>query len=69
MHPRVNHAGGRSVESVAGSGYDIGQLQEWPLHSLLSRTVFQVRGRRQGKRVERASSGFEMPLPTGAGNG
>ncbi len=61
MHP--GEPRGRPVyESVAGGGYDIGQLQEWPLHSLLSGTVFQVRGRRQGKRVERASSGFEMPL-------
>ena len=39
---------GRPVhESVAGGGYDIGQLQEWPLHSLLAGTVFQVRGCRQ----------------------
>src|SRR5580692_4040997 len=49
-------------ESVASGGYDIGQLEEWPLHSLLAGTVFRVRGRREGERVERACGSFEMPL-------
>lgn len=53
--------GGRPVqESVAGGGYDIGQLQQWPWHSLLA--AFRVRGRPEGERVERAGSGFEMTL-------
>jgi hypothetical protein len=39
---------GRPVhESVACGGYDIGQLQEWPFHSLLAASVFRVRGCRQ----------------------
>lgn len=34
---------GRPVhESVAGGGYDIGQLQEWPFHLFLAGTVFEV---------------------------
>ena len=49
-------------ESVAGSGYDIGQLQEWPLHSLLAAAVYRVRGRRKGERIERAVGRLEMPL-------
>jgi hypothetical protein len=54
---------GRPVhESVAGGGYDIGQLQEWPLHSLLAGTVYRVRGRRKGERIEGAGSGTKMPL-------
>ena len=67
MHPGEPR-GGPVHESVAGGGNDIGQLQEWPLHSLFAGTVFRVR--RQGERIERAWSGFEMPLrqvqvPTG----
>ena len=54
---------GRPVhESVAGGGYDIGQLQEWPLHSLLAGTVYRVRVRRKGERIERAGGSLEMPL-------
>lgn len=34
-------------ESVTGGGYDIGQLQEWPFHSLPAASVFWVRGCRQ----------------------
>ena len=34
-------------ESMAGGGYDIGQLQEWPFHSLLVASVFEVGGGRQ----------------------
>ena len=34
-------------EAVTGGGYDIGQLQEWPCHSLLAASVFRVRGCRQ----------------------
>jgi len=49
-------------ESMAGGGYDIGQLQEWPLHSLLAGTVYRVRGRREGERIERAGGSFEMSL-------
>lgn len=68
MHPGEPR-GGLVHESVAGGGYDIGQLQVWPLHSLLAGTLFQVRVH-QGERVERAWGGFEMPLrqvqvPTG----
>ena len=37
-------------------------FQSGPFIHFFSGTVFQVRGRRQGKRVERALSGFEMPL-------
>lgn len=40
--------GGRPVqESVACGGYDIGQLQEWPFHSLVAGSVFLVRCCRQ----------------------
>ena len=54
---------GRPVhESVAGGGYDIGQLQEWPFHLFLAGTVFRVRGRREGERVEWAGGRFEMAL-------
>src|SRR5690348_4797758 len=54
---------GRPVhESVSGSGYDISQLQEWPLHSLLAGTVYRVRGCRKGERIERAEGSVEMPL-------
>ena len=49
-------------ESMAGDGYDIGQLQKWPLHLFLAATVFRVRGRREGERIERAGSRFEMAL-------
>jgi len=34
-------------ESVTGGGYDIGQLENWPFHSLLAARVFRVRGRWQ----------------------
>ena len=34
-------------ESVTSGGYDIGQLEEWPFHSLLAASVFRVRGRCQ----------------------
>src|SRR5277367_2762614 len=54
---------GRPVhESVAVGGYDIGQLQEWPVHSLLAGTASRVRDRREGERVERACGSSEMPL-------
>ena len=54
---------GRPIdESVAGGGYDIGQLQEWPLHLFLAATVFRVRGRREVERIERASGRLEMAL-------
>ncbi len=49
-------------QSVAGGGYDIGQLQEWPLHSLLTGTAFRVRYRCEGERIERAGGSFEMPI-------
>ena len=53
--------GGRAVhESVAGGDYDIGQLQRWPLHSLLAGTL--NRGRCKGERIERAVGRLEMPL-------
>ena len=53
--------GGRPIhESVAGGDYDIGQLQRWPLHSLLAGTV--DRGRRKGERIERTVGRLEMPL-------
>src|ERR1035438_3725529 len=38
----VEPRGGPVHESLAGSDYDIGQLQEWPLHSLLTGTAFQI---------------------------
>lgn len=54
---------GRPVhESVAGGGYDIGQLQPWPLHSLLAGAVDPVRGRRQSERIERAGGSLKVPL-------
>src|SRR5690349_22401078 len=49
-------------ESVAYGSYDIGQLQEWPLHLFAARVLPWVRGRGEGERVERAGGGFEMPL-------
>jgi hypothetical protein len=49
-------------ESMAGGGYDIGQLQEWPFHLFLAETGFRVRGRRESERIERAGGGFEMAL-------
>lgn len=48
--------GGMIHESVA-RGYDVGQLQEWPLHSFLPGVVFLAGSRRERKRVERAGSG------------
>ena len=54
---------GRPVhEMVAHRGYDIGQLQERPLHSLLAASAFRVRGCRKRQRIERAGGGFQMPL-------
>ena len=49
-------------ESATGSGYDIGQLQEWPLHSLLAGTALGLRGRREVERIKGTGGGFEMPL-------
>jgi len=49
-------------ESMAGGGYNIGQLQEWPVHLLLAGTVFRGRGRRERERIQRAGGRFEMPL-------
>src|ERR1700692_1946666 len=46
-------------ESVAGGGYDIGQLQEWPFHLFLAGTVLWVRGRRESERIERAGGRCE----------
>jgi hypothetical protein len=40
-------SGGPVHESVTGGGYDIGQLQEWPCHSLRAASVFRVRSGRQ----------------------
>jgi hypothetical protein len=34
-------------ESAPGGGDDIGQLQQWPFHSLLVASVFRVGGCRQ----------------------
>ena len=48
-------------ESVA-RGYDVGQLQEWPLHSFLAGVVFRVGSRRERKRVERAGRGVQVPF-------
>lgn len=48
-------------ESVA-RGYDVGQLQEWPLHLFLAGFVFRVGSRRERKRVERAGSGSQVPF-------
>jgi len=42
-------------ESVPGSGDDVGQLQEWPRHSILRAVVFRL-GERE--RVERAGRSF-----------
>ena len=57
MHPGEPR-GGLVHESVAGGGYDIGQLQVWPLHSLLAGTLFQGFG---STRVSE-SSGLGMAL-------
>ena len=54
--------GSRIHESVTGGGYDIGQLQEWPLHSLLAGPALGLRGRREGERIKGTGGGFEMPL-------
>ena len=63
MHP--GEPRGRPVyESVAGGGYDIGQLQEWPLHSTSFGKPFSSGSGPPpvGKRESSgASSGFEMP--------
>jgi len=40
--------GGRPIqESVARCAYEVGQLQEWPLHLLTAFTVFRIRLRRE----------------------
>jgi hypothetical protein len=49
-------------QPVTRGGYDIGQLREWPLHSLPAGGVFRVRSRCEGERVERTGGGFKMPL-------
>ena len=54
--------GGTVYKSVTGGGDDIGQLRDWPLHLLLASVVLRFRGRREGKRIEGAGGGFEMPL-------
>ena len=55
--------GGSPVhESAAGGGYDIGQLQQWPFHSLLAGIALGLRGRREGERIKGTGGSFEMPL-------
>lgn len=50
-------------QSLACGAYDIGQLQEWPLHLLVvRRKVLLILWCRQRERVQRAGGGFEMPL-------
>jgi hypothetical protein len=54
---------GRPVhESMTGGGYDIRQLQEWPVHLFLAGAVFRVRGDCEGERIERAGGRLEMAL-------
>ena len=54
---------GRMIhQPVTRGGDDIGQLQQWPCHSVLTRMFFRVRGRRKGERVQRAGGGFQMPF-------
>ena len=48
-------------ESVACCAYQIGQLQEWPLH-LLTGCALWVRRRCEHERVERAGGGTKMAL-------
>src|SRR5580704_15573330 len=56
MHPREPTR--RLVREVVGcGGYDIGQLNEWPLHSLIARGSLQLRDRGERERVE----GIGMP--------
>lgn len=47
-------------ESLSRGPYDIGQLQEWPVHLLAA--VFGIRRRSQRERVQGAGCGFEMPI-------
>jgi hypothetical protein len=43
----VEPVGWLVYESVTRGGYDIGQLQEWPCHSLFAAGIFRVRECRQ----------------------
>src|ERR1700734_3281715 len=59
MHPREPTR--RLVREVVGcGGYDIGQLNEWLLHSLARAVVFRLRLRCQSESVQRAGGSFEM---------
>lgn len=49
-------------ESVACCGYEIGQLQQWPVHLFIAVTVFRIRLRGERERVEGTCRGVEMPL-------
>jgi hypothetical protein len=46
-------------EAMCGGGYDIGQLQERPVHLP---TVFRLRGCGETERIQRAGSGPEVAL-------
>ena len=61
MHPR--EPARRPVREVLGcGGYDIGQLNKWPLHSLIARGSLQLRDRGKRERVKWAGGRFEVAL-------
>ena len=61
MHPREPTRW--LVREVVGcGGYDIGQLNEWPLHSLIARGSLQLRDRGKRERVEGAGGRFDVAL-------
>ena len=47
-------------ESFGCGAYDIGQLEEWPMHSTLLRSI--LCRLHQGERIQRARGGFEPRL-------
>ena len=49
-------------ESVARCGYEIRQLQQWPVHLFIAVAVFRIRLRGERERVEGTCRGIEMPL-------
>jgi hypothetical protein len=52
--------GGRVIgKAMRRGGYDIGQLQERPVHLL---AVFRLRGCSKTERIQRAGGGLQMPL-------
>src|SRR5215469_7466368 len=48
------------IQQSMARGYNVGQLQEWPLHSFRAAFVFSVWSHCKGKGVERAGSSFQV---------